>query len=62
MVDARPSDALNLALLTEAPIRVALDVIKASSAKATELHVQPQAGVHEMAAEAIERMKARRSC
>jgi RNA polymerase sigma factor (sigma-70 family) len=59
VVDARPSDALNLALLTEAPIRVALDVIKASAAKATEPRVPPQAGVHEIAAEAIERMKAR---
>jgi RNA polymerase sigma factor (sigma-70 family) len=66
VVDARPSDALNLALLTDAPIRVALDVIEASLTrepndfKGLEDGAQPKAGVHEIAAEAIERMKSRR--
>jgi RNA polymerase sigma factor (sigma-70 family) len=65
-VDARPSDALNLALVMQAPIRASSDVIEAGvSAASAEMgkpqyEAKPEATSHEIAAEAIARMQARR--
>lgn len=59
-IDARPSDAVNFALLAKAPIRVAGDLLAAKSASRAcfeqAIAAEPPTGVSALAAEIRQRL------